>query len=160
MSIAVGDRIPDIEVMTTVGGNPTHVRTADVLGTGKVVLFAVPGAFTPTCSDYHLPGFVIRASELRAKGVNTIACLSVNDPFVMDAWGNDQEVGDSVIMLADGNGTFTRAMGLEFDGSTHGLGTRSRRYAAVIDDGVVTNLLVEPAGGLTVSSAESVLDVL
>jgi len=160
VTIAVGDHIPDVEISVMGSDAPEPIRTGDVLGRGKVVLFAVPGAFTPTCSDYHLPGYVIRASELRAKGVDTIACLSVNDPFVMDAWGNDQEVGDSVIMLADGNGTFTRAMGLEFDGSTHGLGTRSRRYAAVIDDGVVTNLLVEPAGGLTVSSAESVLDVL
>ena len=160
MSIAVGDRIPDIRVMTTTGGNPTHVRTADVLGTGKVVLFAVPGAFTPTCSDYHLPGYVIRAGELRAKGVDTVACLSVNDPYVMDAWGDDQEVGDAIVMLADGNGTFTRAMGLESDKSGAGLGTRSQRYAAVIDDGIITTLLVEPTGDLTVSSAESVLAIL
>lgn len=160
MTIAIGDPIPDVKVFTFGERGPVPTTSGEVLGTGKVVLFAVPGAFTPTCSDHHLPGFVMRTEELKAKGVDKIVCLSVNDPFVMDAWGNDQEVGDSVIMLADGNGTFTRAMGLEFDGSTHGLGTRSRRYAAVIDDGVVTNLLVEPAGGLTVSSAESVLDVL
>ena len=121
------------------------------------MLFAVPGAFTPTCSDYHLPGYLIRAAELRAKGVETIACVAVNDAFVMDAWADDQEVGDEIVMLADGNGTFTRAMGLELDGSGSGLGMRSQRYAAVIDDGVITALMVEPAKGLTVSSAESVL---
>src|ERR1035437_9472212 len=126
MTISVGDRIPDVQVMTFGAGGPTHVQTADVLGAGKVVLFAVPGAFTPTCSDYHLPGYVIRAGELRAKGVDTVACLSVNDPYVMDAWGDDQEVGDAVVMLADGNGTFTRAMGLESDKSGAGLGTRSQ----------------------------------
>jgi peroxiredoxin len=157
MTIAVGDRIPDVEVRVMGGDGPEPVQTGDVLGRGKVVLFALPGAFTPTCSDYHLPGFVIRAGELRAKGVDTIACLSVNDAFVMDAWGSDQEVGDEIVMLADGNGTFTRAMGLEFDASGSGLGERSRRYAAVIDDGVVTALMVESAGGLNVSSAESVL---
>ena len=160
MTIAVGDRIPDIQVMTYGPDGPTHVQTGDVLGSGKVVLFAVPGAFTPTCSDYHLPGYVIRAGELRAKGVDTVACLSVNDPYVMDAWGDDQEVGDAVVMLADGNGTFTRAMGLESDKSGAGLGTRSQRYAAVIDDGIITTLLVEPTGDLTVSSAESVLAIL
>ena len=157
MTIAVGDRIPDVEVRVMGGDGPEPVQTGDVLGRGKVVLFALPGAFTPTCSDYHLPGFVIRAGELRAKGVDTIACLSVNDAYVMDAWGIDQEVGDEIVMLADGNGTFTRAMGLESDKSGAGLGMRSQRYAAVIDDGVVTALMVEPAGGLNVSSAESVL---
>jgi peroxiredoxin len=111
MTIAVGDRIPDVEIRVMGSDKPEPVRTGDVLGRGKVVLFAVPGAFTPTCSDYHLPGYVIRAGELRAKGVDTVACLSVNDPYVMDAWGDDQEVGDAVVMLADGNGTFTRAMG-------------------------------------------------
>ena len=126
---------------------PEPIRTGDVLGRGKVVLFAVPGAFTPTCSDYHLPGYLIRAGELRAKGVETIACLAVNDAFVMDAWADDQEVDDAIVMLADGNGTFTRAMGLEFDGSGFGLGMRSRRYAAVIEDGVVTALMVEPSRG-------------
>jgi peroxiredoxin len=124
------------------------------------VLFAVPGAFTPTCSDYHLPGFVIRADEIGAKGVDTIACISVNDPFVMGAWARDQKVADSVVMLADGNGQFTKALGLEMDGSAVGLGVRSQRYAAVIEDGVVTALFVEPERGLTVSSAESVLAAL
>jgi peroxiredoxin len=157
MTIGVGDRIPDVELSVMGNDGPEPVRAVDVLGRGRVVLFAVPGAFTPTCSDYHLPGYVVRAHDLRAKGVDTIACVSVNDPFVMGAWGEDQEVEDEVVMLADGNGTFTRAMGLEFDGRAFGLGARSQRYAAVIEDGIVTALMVEPAGGLTVSSAESVL---
>ena len=157
MSIAVGDRVPDVEVMTMTPEGPKPVRTGEVLGKGKVVLFAVPGAFTPTCSDHHLPGFVLRAEELRAKGVETIACVAVNDAFVMGAWGKDREVGDSVVLLADGNADFTRAMGLELDGRGFGMGPRSQRYAAIIDDGVVTELLVEPGGGLSVSSAESVL---
>ena len=160
MSIAVGDTIPDIQVMTTKDGNPTHVQTREVLGSGKVVLFAVPGAFTPTCSDYHLPSYVIRHDELAAKGVTTVACLSVNDPFVMSAWGDSQNVGDAVVMLADGNGEFTSAVGLEMDGSGFGLGTRSQRYAMVIEDGVVTALAVEPGAGLTVSAADAVLELL
>src|ERR1700690_1327697 len=109
MSIAVGDTIPDIEVMTTAGGAPAHVQSRDLLGKGKVVLFAVPGAFTPTCSDYHLPSYVIRHDDLKAKGVDTVACISVNDPFVMAAWAENQHVGDLVVMLADGNGEFTKA---------------------------------------------------
>jgi len=160
MAIAVGDKIPDIQVMTTGPGGPTHVQTGEVLGSGKVVLFAVPGAFTPTCSDYHLPSYVIRQDELKAKGVDTVACISVNDPFVMDAWGKDQKVGDAVVMLADGNGEFTRAVGLEMDGSGFGLGTRSQRYAMVIDDGVVTTLSVEPGAGMTVSAADAILELL
>ncbi len=160
MAIAVGDKIPDIQVMTTGRGGPVHVQTGEVLGSGKVVLFAVPGAFTPTCSDYHLPSYVIRQDELKAKGVDTVACISVNDPFVMDAWGKDQKVGDAVVMLADGNGEFTRAVGLEMDGSGFGLGTRSQRYAMVIDDGVVTTLSVEPGAGMTVSAADAILELL
>ena len=160
MTIAVGDTIPDIQIMTTKDGSPTHVQTKEVLGSGKVVLFGVPGAFTPTCSDYHLPSYVIRQDELKAKGVDTVACISVNDPFVMDAWGDSQNVGDSVVMLADGNGEFTSAIGLEMDGSGFGLGTRSQRYAMVLEDGVVTVLQVEPGPGLTVSAADAILDVL
>ncbi len=160
MTVAIGDRIPDVELRTMVGKTPEPVRSLDALGKGKVVLFAVPGAFTPTCSDYHLPGFVLRADDLRAKNVDTIACISVNDPFVMGAWGRDQNVGDKVVMLSDGNGAFTRAMGLETDMSGAGLGMRSQRYAAVIEDGAVTALFVEPERGLNVSSAESVLAAL
>ncbi len=157
MAIAVGDRVPDVEVQTMTPEGPRPVRTGEVLGKGKVVLFAVPGAFTPTCSDHHLPGFVLRAEDLRAKGVETIACVAVNDAFVMGAWGKDRGVGDDVLLLADGNADFTRAMGLELDGRGYGMGPRSQRYAAILDGGVVTELLVEPGGGLNVSSAESVL---
>jgi glutaredoxin/glutathione-dependent peroxiredoxin len=157
MTIAVGDKIPDIKVMTFGPDGPTPVQTGEVLGSGKVVLFAVPGAFTPTCSDFHLPSYVIRHDELKAKGVDKVACISVNDPFVMDAWAKDQNVGDLVVMLADGNGDFTRAVGLEMDGSGFGLGRRSQRYAMVIDDGVVTTLNVEPGPGLSVSAADAIL---
>jgi len=160
MAIAVGDPIPDIRVMTSGPEGPTHVQTADILGSGKVVLFAVPGAFTPTCSDYHLPSYVIRHDDLAAKGVDTVACISVNDPFVMAAWGKDQQVGDTVTLLADGNGEFTEAIGLEMDGSGFGLGSRSQRYAMVLEDGVVTALHVEPGAGLTVSAADAILEVL
>lgn len=160
MTIAVGDRIPDLQVMTFGPNGPTHAQTGDLLGHGTVVLFAVPGAFTPTCSDYHLPSYLIRNDELRAKGVDTIACISVNDPFVMGAWGEAQHVGDQVVMVADGNGDFAAAVGLEMDGSGFGLGTRSQRYAMVIEDGVVTVLQVEPGSGLTVSAADAVLEVL
>jgi peroxiredoxin len=160
MTIAVGDKIPDIKVMTSGPDGPTPVQTGEVLGSGKVVLFAVPGAFTPTCSDFHLPSYVIRHDELKAKGVDTVACISVNDPFVMAAWAKDQNVGDLVVMLADGNGEFTQAVGLEMDGSGFGLGQRSQRYAMVIDDGVVTTLHVEPGPGLTVSAADSILEAL
>jgi glutaredoxin/glutathione-dependent peroxiredoxin len=160
MTIAVGDQIPDVELWKVTGDGFDSVRSTEVLGEGKVVLFAVPGAFTPTCSDYHLPGFVIRSDEILAKGVDRIVGLSVNDPFVMKAWGQDQKVGDAVVLVADGNGAFTKAMGLEMDGSAVGLGARSQRYAAVIEKGVVTGLFVEPERGLTVSSAESVLGAL
>jgi peroxiredoxin len=160
MTIAVGDHIPDVELWKVEGKSFSGVQSSKVLGQGKVVLFAVPGAFTPTCSDHHLPGFVIRANDILAKGVDTIACISVNDPFVMGAWAKDQKVPESVVMLSDGNGEFTRAMGLEMDGRGVGLGPRSQRYAAVIDNGVVTALYVEPERGLSVSSAESVLATL
>ena len=157
MTIAAGDRIPDVQVMTMGPDGPTPIRTGEVLGTGKVVLFAVPGAFTPTCSDYHLPSFLLRNEELRAKGVDTIACISVNDPFVMGAWGQAHDVGDKVLMLADGNGEFAKAAGVEMDGTGFGLGIRSQRYAAIVEDGVVSAIFVEPGPGLTVSAADSVL---
>jgi peroxiredoxin len=160
MTIAVGEKIPEVQLMTMGSESPEPVSSTEALGHGKVVLFAVPGAFTPTCSDHHLPGFVVRSDEIRAKGVDTIACLSVNDPFVMGAWGRDQKVGDRVLMLADGNGDFTKAVGLEMDGSGFGLGVRSQRYAAILEDGVVTSLFVEQKPGLDVSSAESVLAAL
>jgi len=131
-----------------------------VLGHGRVVVFGLPGAFTPTCTDFHLPGFVMRAEEMKAKGVDVIACVSVNDAWVMDAWGSYRRVGDKVLMLADGNGEFTRALGLDEDLSASGLGVRSQRYAAVLDDGVVTYLGIEPGPGLSVSGAEAVLEAL
>ncbi len=157
MAVSVGDRIPDVEIRVMGAEGPVAVRTGDVLGTGKVVLFAVPGAFTPGCSKQHLPGFVQHAQEVTDKGVDTIACISVNDAFVMDAWGQDQGVGDSIKMLADGNGEFATAMGLTMDGSGVGLGTRSQRYAAIIDNGVVTSLDVEPGRAVDVSSCSAVL---
>lgn len=160
MAISVGEHIPDVELRVMSGNGPRKVGSRELLGKGKVVLFAVPGAFTPTCSDYHLPGFVLRAEELKAKGVQTIACISVNDPFVMGAWGSAQHTGDDVVMVADGNGDFARAVGLETDASAGGLGTRSKRYAAILDDGVVSFLAVESDLGLQVSSAEAVLAAL
>lgn len=160
MAISKGDKIPEVQLKTMGPDGPQEVSSREVLGTGKVVLFAVPGAFTPTCSDYHLPGFVLRAEELRAAGAEKIACISVNDAYVMSAWGDSRDVGDSVLMLADGSAEFAKAMGLERDATANGMGVRSQRYAAVIDDGVVTHLAVESAPGLNVSSAESILEVL
>ena len=122
MAIAVGDKVPDVKVWTFGDKGPEATTSAEVLGRGKVVLFGVPGAFTPTCSDHHLPGFVLRADELRAKGADSVVCVSVNDPFVMGAWGEDQKVGDTVVMLADGNGELAQALGLTMDGSGFGLG--------------------------------------
>ncbi len=160
MTIETGDQIPNVKVFTFGESGPEATTSGEVLGSGKVVLFAVPGAFTPTCSDHHLPGFVLRADDLKAKGVDSIVCVSVNDPFVMSAWGADQQVGTNVVMLADGNGEFTEAMGLPMDGSGFGLGSRSQRYAAIIEDGTVTWLGVEPGPGLNASSAEEVLAAL
>jgi peroxiredoxin len=157
MAISVGNRIPDVKLMTMTSDGVAPVQSGEVLGKGRVVLFAVPGAFTPTCSDHHLPGFVLRAEDIKAKGVDTIACIAVNDVFVMGAWGEAKGTGDNITMLADGNGDFAAEVGLTLDGSGFGLGTRSQRYAAIIDDGVVTELMVEPNPGLDVSSAESVL---
>ena len=157
MTISVGERIPDVQLMTMTSEGPKPVRSGDALGKGKVVLFAVPGAFTPTCSDHHLPGFVLRADDLKAKGVDNVACVAVNDAFVMGAWGNTQGTEGKVQMLADGNGDFTAQMGLGLDGSKFGLGQRSQRYAAILQDGVVKELLLEKGPGLDVSSVESVL---
>jgi peroxiredoxin len=160
MAIAVGDRIPDVKVFTFGDKGPEATTSTEVLGHGTVVLFGVPGAFTPTCSDHHLPGFVLRADDLRAKGADSIVCISVNDPFVMEAWSQDQNVGKNVVMLADGNGELAGAMGLTMDGSGFGLGMRSQRYAAIMRDGVVSWLAVEPGPGLNVSSADEVLAAL
>jgi glutaredoxin/glutathione-dependent peroxiredoxin len=158
--IAVGQRIPEVTLRRMSGGRIEEVGTGELFGGKRAVLFAVPGAFTPTCSDDHLPGFLARSDEIRARGVDLIACTGVNDPWVMDAWGRAAGVGDSIVMLADGNGDLARALGLAFDGSGAGLGVRSRRYAAVIDDGLVTHLGVEPARGVGVSGAEAILAAL
>ena len=157
MTIAVGDRIPDVTVQVPGPDGPRRAGTVELLGSGTAVLFGVPGAFTPTCSDYHLPGFVMRAEDLRAKGVGTIACMSVNDAFVMGAWGDAREVGDDVVLIADGSADLTRALGLELDLSGGGLGLRCQRFAAILRDGVVADLAVESGTGLDVSTADSVL---
>ena len=157
MAIAVGDKLPDVEVRTMGSDGPQPLRTGEALGKGKVVLFAVPGAFTPGCSLIHLPGYVEHFDELKAKGVDTVACVAVNDPWVMQAWAHAHGVGERILMVADGNGDFTRAMGLETDLSVAGLGSRSKRYAAVIEDGTVTSLEIEPGGGIDVSSCQSML---
>ncbi|GAA4881810.1 peroxiredoxin [Pseudonocardia benzenivorans] len=161
MALSTGDTIPDVTLRTMTKDGPAPVGSREALGTGTVVLFGVPGAFTPACSDRHLPEYVLRADELRAKGVDTVACVSVNDAFVMDAWGRSREVGDSVVMLADGNGDFTRAVGLELDATGLGLGLRSKRYAAVLRDGVVQDIWVEAVpSDVVVSSADAVLKSL
>jgi peroxiredoxin len=157
MAIKVGDKIPSVKLKTMTKDGMKEMTSDEIFGKGKVVMFALPGAFTPTCSAKHLPGFIGKAGDIRAKGVDKIACLSVNDAFVMNAWAKDQNVGDSVLMLADGNADFTKAMGLEMDGSGFGMGTRSKRYAIVTQDGVVKHLAVEAPGQFEVSSAESVL---
>lgn len=161
MTVAVGDKIPDVEVKVLGdNGMPASVSTGEVLGNGKVVLFAVPGAFTPGCSKVHLPGFIAGAEALAGKGVTTVACISINDAWVMDAWAEAQGAKGKITMLADGNGAFADAMGLAFDGAGYGLGTRSQRYAAVIEDGVISQLNVEAGGGVEVSSCENVLAAL
>ena len=160
MTIQVGDTLPSINLTTMTSEGPKPVSLTELSAGKKVVLFAVPGAFTPTCSVQHLPGLLEKNSELKDKGVDIVACISVNDPFVMQAWGEDRKVGDDLLMLSDGNGEFTAAIGLEMDGSGFGLGTRSQRYAMVIDDGVVSILNVESGPGLDVSSAETILEQL
>jgi glutaredoxin/glutathione-dependent peroxiredoxin len=160
MTIKVGDKVPSATLMQMKDGGPKPVKTDDLFAGKKVVLFALPGAFTPTCSAKHVPGFVQNADALKAKGVDAIACLSVNDAFVMGAWGENQKVGDKVMMLADGNGDFTRAVGLEMDGTRFGMGKRSQRYSMLVDNGVVKELNVEEPGAFSVSSAEHVLKQL
>jgi glutaredoxin/glutathione-dependent peroxiredoxin len=161
VALTVGDTIPNVKLTTLTADGLKPVDSAEVLGQGKVVLFAVPGAFTPTCSDHHLPGFVMQADEILAKGVDRIACVAVNDPFVMSAWGNAQNTGDKILMLADGNGEFAAAAGLSLDLSGIGLGTRSKRYAAILNDGVVEQLFVEEnPGGVDVSGSDKILKAL
>ena len=155
--IKVGDKIPSAKLRIMTAEGPKEITTDEIFKGKKVVLFAVPGAFTPTCSAKHLPGFVQNSAAIKAKGVDTIACVAVNDAFVMGAWGKDQGADGKVMMLADGNGDFTKALGLEMDGSAVGLGTRSQRYAMVVQDGVVKTLNVEAPRAFEVSSAEAVM---
>jgi peroxiredoxin len=160
--VAVGDKIPDVETRVLgANGMPETVSTGELLGSGKVVLFAVPGAFTPGCTKQHLPGFVKGAADLAGKGVDKIVCTGVNDAWTMDAWAESQGAKGKITMMADGNATFAEAMGLVLDGSGFGLGTRSLRYAAVIEDGVITALNVEDAPtSISASSCETVLAAL
>jgi peroxiredoxin (alkyl hydroperoxide reductase subunit C) len=158
MTIKVGDAIPSMKLMSATPEGPKEVSTDEIFKGKRVVLFAVPGAFTPTCSAKHLPGFVQNADALRARGVDTIACIAVNDAFVMGAWARDQKVDGSVLMLADGSGAFTKALGLELDLVARGMGVRSQRYALVAQDGKVTHIGVEQPGGFEVSRAEAILE--
>ena len=160
MAIKVGDKIPAAKLQIKTKDGVQTKTTDEIFGGKRVVLFALPGAFTPTCSAKHLPGFVNHYKELKAKGVDTVACLSVNDAFVMGAWGKDQHADDKVLMLADGNGDFTKAVGLTMDATGYGMGTRSQRYAMVVDNGVVKTLNVEAPGAFEVSSAEAILKAL
>ncbi len=157
MAIAIGDRIPDVKVKTITGEGIRDLSTAELCRGKKVVLFGVPGAYTGTCSTRHLPGFVEMADQIKARGVDVVACTAVNDIHVLRAWAREHEAGDKVEMLADGNGDLARAMGLELDARAFGMGFRSRRYAAVIDDGVVVSLEVDEPGEVTGSGADAVL---
>jgi peroxiredoxin (alkyl hydroperoxide reductase subunit C) len=160
MTIKVGDSIPSMKLMMASAEGPKEVSTDDIFKGKKVVLFAVPGAFTPTCSARHLPGFVQNADAFLAKGVDTIVCMAVNDAFVLGAWAKDQGVDGKILMLADGSGAFTKALGLELDLTPRGLGVRSQRFALVAQDGKVTHIAIEPPGGFEVSKAEAILSHL
>ena len=158
--IKVGDKIPSATLMQMKDGGPKPVTTDQLFAGKKVALFALPGAFTPTCSAKHLPGFIQHSDALKAKGIDAIACVSVNDAFVMGAWGEQQKAGDKVMMLADGNGDFIRALGLELDATKFGMGKRSQRFSMVVDNGVVTQLNVEQPGAFEVSSADHMVALL
>jgi len=160
MTLGVGDTIPSVTLSQMTADGPAQISTDEIFKGRKVALFAVPGAFTPTCSASHLPGFVRLAESLKEKGVDTIACLSVNDAFVMNAWGKAQNVGDKIMMLADGSAVFTKAAGMELDLTAPGLGLRSRRYSLVAEDGVIKILKLEEGGAFEVSSAEDLLKEL
>ncbi|HUO94997.1 MAG TPA: peroxiredoxin [Steroidobacteraceae bacterium] len=160
MTIKVGERIPAATLKHMTKDGPANISTDEIFKGKRVVLFSVPGAFTPTCHAKHLPGFLQNIDKLKSKGVDTVACLAVNDVFVMDAWGKASNVGDKVLMLADGNADFSRALGLELDASGFGMGTRGKRFALVAKDGVVTHLNVENAGEFRVSAADFVLGQL
>jgi peroxiredoxin len=159
MTIKAGDKIPSSTLKTMGEKGPTDISTEEIFAGKKVLLFAVPGAFTPGCSVTHLPGYVVNADKIKAQGVDSIVCMSVNDAFVMDAWGKAQNA-EELLMLADGNGDFTAALGLELDGRGFGLGTRSQRFAMIVEDGTVSHLNVEPGAGVDVSSAETMMGLL
>lgn len=158
MAVNVGDKMPEGTLNKVTSDGPAPISTDELFKGKRVVLFAVPGAFTPTCSAQHLPGFLEHAKDIKAKNVDTIACLAVNDPFVMDAWAKDQKVGDEILMLADGSGDYTRKLGLELDLNKAGLGTRSRRYAMLVEDGVIKQFNLDEGGGLEKSKAEVLLE--
>ncbi|MEE4295396.1 MAG: peroxiredoxin [Wenzhouxiangella sp.] len=158
MSISEGAKLPEATLTVMADNGPQPVSSNDLLGTGLVVLFAVPGAFTPTCSAQHLPSFLEQAEALGGKGVDRLVCMAVNDVFVMDAWGKSSGAGSTITMAADGNGEFTKALGLEMDATAFGMGIRSQRFALIIRDGVIEKVLVEAPGEYRVSSAEYVLD--
>lgn len=160
MAIKVGDRVPAGKFRYLSAEGPKEISTDELFKGKKVAVFAVPGAYTPTCSARHLPGYVDRAGDIRGKGVDTIACVAVNDAFVMGAWGKEHKADDKVMMLADGNAEFTKAMGLELDASRNGMGIRSQRYSMLVDDGVIKALNVEQPGQFDVSSAESMMKAL
>lgn len=160
MAIQVGDKLPDVTLHTMTGEGPKPITTDEIFAGKKVVLFAVPGAFTPGCSNTHMPGYVVHADDIKAKGVDTVACVSVNDAFVMGAWGKSQNA-EHLLLLADGSGNFTKAIGMDLDASGFGMGTRSKRYAMVVEDGVVKVLNTEPDGtGVNESTAENILKAL
>jgi peroxiredoxin len=160
MALKAGDRMPSGTLKTLTAEGPKDVTTDELFKGKRVVLFSVPGAFTPTCSAKHLPGFVEQADAIRGKGVDTIACMAVNDAFVMGAWGKSAGAGDKVLMLADGNGDYAKALGLEMDGRAFGMGTRGQRFAVIVQDGVAKGVFVEAPKEFKVSSAEHVLSQL
>lgn len=160
MTIQVGDKVPSVDLAVMGESGPEGISTDDLFKGKKVIVFGVPGAFTPTCSAKHLPGFVQHADALKQKGVDSIACVSVNDAFVMGAWGKDQNVGDKVVMLADGSAKLAKALGLELDLTERGLGMRNQRFAMLVEDGVVKSIDVDAAGTFEKTSAESMLSAL
>lgn len=160
MTIKVGDKIPSVTINVMTEDGPDAVTTDDFFGGKTVAIFGVPGAFTPTCSAKHLPGFISNADTIKSKGVDAIACISVNDPFVMGAWGKDQGAGDKVTMLADGSAKFTKATGLELDLTERGLGVRCQRFSMVVENGTVKSLHIDEAGKFEVTSAEAMLGEL
>jgi len=160
MTIKVGERIPNVRIAKMGPAGPAEITAEEIFTGKKVVLFALPGAWTPTCSKAHLPGYLARHDAIVAKGVDVIACLSVNDAFVMDAWGKAQDVGDKILMLADGSGAFTEALGLTLDLSANHMGVRSQRYALLAEDGVITHLNVEQGGEFKVSDADTMFGLL